>query len=100
MGPDYPEAVRRIREIKREAEEADYKIKPAIRPNIHVRQIPGQQFQQSGKPAAWTVDPKTCWGHLLDRLLNMVIINRTAGVLSTPSFVVQGFRLQAMAIPL
>ena len=40
-------------------------------------------------------------GQLTPKLVGaMVIINRTAGVLSTPSFVFQGFRLQAMAIPL
>ena len=57
--PDYPDAVRRIREIEREAEEAGYEINPAIRLNLQVHQRPGQQFQQSGKLAAWTVDPKT-----------------------------------------
>ena len=59
--PDYPEAVRRFREIIREAEEVGYDINPAIRPRLQVRQRPGQQFQYSGKPDAWTVDPVTGW---------------------------------------
>ena len=44
--------------MKREAEEGGYDIDPTIRPNL---QVPGQQFQQSGKLAARTVDPKTGW---------------------------------------
>ena len=56
--PDYLEAVRRIREVKREAEEAGHEINPAIRPSLQVRQRPGQPFQ---KPDTCTVDPTTGW---------------------------------------
>ena len=67
--PDYPEPVHRIREMKREAE-----INPTILSNLQVRQRPGQQFQQTRKPAAWTVDPKLFGyvGHLLNRLLQQL----------------------------
>ena len=59
--PDFPDAVRRIREIKLEAEEVGYEIKPIIRLILQVRQRPRQHIQHSGKTAAWTVDPKTGW---------------------------------------
>ena len=39
--------------------QACHGIKTTIRLNLQVRQRPGQQFQQSGRPAAWTVDTKT-----------------------------------------
>ena len=59
--PACPEAVRRVREIKQEAEEAGYEMNPTIRPYLQVRKGPGPQFQPWGKPAAWTVDPKNGW---------------------------------------
>ena len=59
--PDYPEALRRVRGIKRKAGESEYEIGPTIRRDLQVRQRPGQQFWQSGKPAASSVDPKTGW---------------------------------------
>ena len=82
---DYPEAVRSC-EIKREAEETGYEINPTIRTNLHVRQRLGQHFQQSGKPAAWTVDPQLVgYAVLFGSVLfnHLVVINRMERVLST-----------------
>ena len=53
--------MRRICEIKREAEEAGYEINPAIHPSLQARQRPGQQFQYIEKLDAWTVDHTTGW---------------------------------------
>ena len=47
---DYPETLRKLRDVKREAAEAGHEFNPTSQADRHVRQHLGQQFQQQKDP--------------------------------------------------
>ena len=47
---DYPEAIAKLSEMKKEAVEAGYKCDPIIRRDLQIRQRQGQPFQKHHEP--------------------------------------------------